>query len=43
VSGDAQYRRRAEATLATFAGAVAGEGLQASTYLAAVQDYLRDR
>ena len=43
VTGDAQYRRRAEATLATFAGAVAGEGLQASTYLAAVQDYLRDR
>jgi uncharacterized protein YyaL (SSP411 family) len=41
-TGDAQYRRRAEATLATFAGAVAGEGLQASTYLAAVQDYLRD-
>jgi uncharacterized protein YyaL (SSP411 family) len=43
VTGDAQYRRRAEATLATFAGAVTGEGLQASTYLAAVQDYLRDR
>jgi uncharacterized protein YyaL (SSP411 family) len=43
VSGDAQYRRRAEATLATFAGTVAGEGLQASTYLAAVQDSLRDR
>jgi uncharacterized protein YyaL (SSP411 family) len=42
-TGDAQYRRRAEATLATFASAVAGEGLQASTYLAAVQDYLRDR
>jgi len=43
VTGDPQYRRRAEATLATFTGAVAGEGLQASTYLAAVQDYLRDR
>ena len=43
VTGDPQYRRRAEATLVTFAGAVAGEGLQASTYLAAVQDYLRDR
>ena len=43
VTGDPQYRRRAEATLASFTGAVAGEGLQASTYLAAVQDYLRDR
>jgi len=43
VTGDPQYRRRAEATLAAFTGAVAGEGLQASTYLAAVQDYLRDR
>jgi hypothetical protein len=38
-----QYRKRAEATLAAFAGAVSGEALQASTYLAAVQDYLRDR
>src|SRR5437588_2023421 len=43
VTGEAQYRRRAEATLASFTGAVAGEGLQACTYLAAVQDYLRDR
>jgi uncharacterized protein YyaL (SSP411 family) len=43
VTGDPQYRRRAEATLALFTGAVAGEGLQASTYLSAVQDYLRDR
>jgi uncharacterized protein YyaL (SSP411 family) len=40
--GTAQYRKRAEATLAAFAGAVSGEALQASTYLAAVQDYLRD-
>src|SRR5256885_6614558 len=39
VTGDTQYRRRAEATLATFTGVVAGEGLQASTYLTAVQDY----
>jgi uncharacterized protein YyaL (SSP411 family) len=42
-AGTAQYRKRAEATLAAFAGAVSGEALQASTYLAAVQDYLRDR
>ena len=42
-TGTVQYRKRAEATLAAFAGAVSGEALQASTYLAAVQDYLRDR
>jgi uncharacterized protein YyaL (SSP411 family) len=42
-TGTVQHRKRAEATLAAFAGAVSGEALQASTYLAAVQDYLRDR
>jgi uncharacterized protein YyaL (SSP411 family) len=42
-AGTVQYRKRAEATLAAFAGAVSGEALQASSYLAAVQDYLRDR
>jgi uncharacterized protein YyaL (SSP411 family) len=42
-TGDVRYRRRAEATLEAFAGAVAGEGLRASSYLAAVQDLLRDR
>jgi uncharacterized protein YyaL (SSP411 family) len=43
VTGDARYRRRAEATLATFTGAVGGEALRASSYLAAVQEVLRDR
>ncbi len=42
-TGKAQYRHRAEATLETFTSVVLGEGMQASTYLAAVQDYLRDR
>ncbi|HXD57063.1 MAG TPA: hypothetical protein VN606_04060, partial [Thermoleophilaceae bacterium] len=41
-TGDARYRRRAEATLEAFAGAVGGEGLRASSYLAAVQELLRD-
>src|SRR2546426_1535942 len=42
-TGDVRYRRRAEATLEAFAGAVGGEGLRASSYLAAVQELLRDR
>ena len=43
VTDDARYRRRAEATLEAFVGAVGGEGLRASSYLAAVQEFLRDR
>src|SRR5258708_277445 len=42
-TGDARYRRRAEVTLEAFVGAVGGEGLRASSYLAAVQEFLRDR
>src|SRR2546429_269983 len=38
VTGDVHYRRRAEVTLEAFAGAIGGEGLRASSYLAAVQD-----
>ncbi len=34
-SGDPGYRRRAEATLEAFAGAVRGEGIRASSYLTA--------
>jgi len=40
---DVRYRRRAEATFEALAGAVGGEGLRASSYLAAVQELLRDR
>ncbi|HYT70151.1 MAG TPA: DUF255 domain-containing protein [Gemmatimonadales bacterium] len=36
-TGDARYRRRAEATLEAFAGTVAGEGVRASSYLATAQ------
>jgi uncharacterized protein len=43
LTGEARYRRRAEATLEAFAGAVAGEGLRASSYLAAVADALAAR
>jgi len=43
ITGDARYRRRAEATFEAFAGAIGGEGLQASSYLAAVQELVRDR
>src|SRR5947208_1945361 len=43
LTGDVRYRRRAEATLEAVAGAVAGEGLRASSYLAAVQELLQDR
>jgi uncharacterized protein YyaL (SSP411 family) len=38
VTGDARYRRRAEATLEAFAGAAADDALRASTYLAVAQD-----
>jgi uncharacterized protein YyaL (SSP411 family) len=34
-TGDTGYRRRAEATLEAFAGVMAGEGIHASSYLAA--------
>lgn len=43
LTGDARYRRLAEATLEAFAGAVAGEEMRASTYLAAAQDVLASR
>jgi uncharacterized protein YyaL (SSP411 family) len=43
VTGDAAYRRRAEATLDATAGAAAGEGLRAASYFAAAQDLLRSR
>ncbi len=43
LTGDGRYRRRAQATLEALAGAVAGEGLRAASYLAAVQELLRDR
>jgi len=42
-TGDVRYRRRAEATLEAFTGAVVGEGVRASSYLATVQELLRDR
>jgi len=42
-TGDARYRRLAEATLEAFAGAVAGEEMRASTYLAVAQDALAPR
>src|SRR3989449_9261241 len=43
LTADGRYRRRAEATFEALAGAVSGEGLRASSYLAAVQELLRDR
>jgi len=43
VTGDARYRRRAAATLEVFAAAVVGEGMRASTYLAAAEDALAAR
>ena len=36
--GDARYRRRAQATLEAFAGAIGGEGLRAASYLAVARD-----
>lgn len=43
ITGDALYRRRAEATLEALAGAAAGEGLRAASYLSVVQELLRSR
>jgi uncharacterized protein YyaL (SSP411 family) len=43
LSGDGRYRRRAESTLAALAGAAAGEGMRASTYLATAQELLAAR
>src|SRR3989454_9949567 len=43
VPGDVRYRRRAEATLEAVAGAVGGEGLRGSSYLAGVQELARGR
>jgi uncharacterized protein YyaL (SSP411 family) len=37
-TGDARYRRRAQATLEAFAGAIGGEGLRAASYLAVARD-----
>jgi hypothetical protein len=39
-TGEADYRRRAEATLEAFAGAVQGEGLRAASFLLVAQDAL---
>ena len=41
VTGDAHYRRRAEAIVEALAATVTGAGLRASSYLAAAQDLLR--
>ncbi len=40
VTGDPSYRRRAQATLVAFAGAVNGAGVRASTFLAAAREIL---
>ena len=40
VTGDPTYRRRAQATLETFAGAMPGAGVRATTFLAAAQEIL---
>jgi len=37
-TGDARYRRRAQATLEAFAGAIGGEGLRAASYLTVARD-----
>jgi uncharacterized protein YyaL (SSP411 family) len=42
-TGDPDYRRRAEATLEAFAGAVAGEGVRASSFLLVARDALAMR
>ncbi len=39
-TGDPDYRRRGEATLEAFAGAVAGEGVRASSFLLVARDAL---
>ncbi len=43
LTGEERYRRRAAATLAAFVGTAAGEGMRASSYLAAAQDLLAPR
>jgi uncharacterized protein YyaL (SSP411 family) len=40
VTGDPTYRRRAQTTLETFAGAMPGAGVRATTFLAAAQETL---
>ncbi len=42
-AGEVRYRQRAQATLEAFAGAIAGEGVRASTYLGAAQTVLAAR
>jgi uncharacterized protein YyaL (SSP411 family) len=42
-TGDASYRRRAEAVLEAFAGGVDGAGVRASTYLGAAREVLASR
>jgi len=42
-TGDAAYRRRAEAVLEAFAGGVDGAGLRASTFLGAAREVLASR
>jgi len=42
-TGDATYRRRAEATLEAFAGGVGGAGIRASTFLGAAREVLASR
>jgi uncharacterized protein YyaL (SSP411 family) len=43
VTGDSTYRRRAEATLEAFAGAVQGEGLRGSSFLLVAREALASR
>jgi len=42
-TGDASYRRRAEAALEAFAGGVDGAGVRASTFLGAAREVLASR
>lgn len=42
-TGEVQYRRRAEAALEAFAGAIPGAGVRASSYLAAAREALATR
>jgi uncharacterized protein YyaL (SSP411 family) len=43
LTGEERYRRRAAATLSAFVGTVAGQGMRASSYLAAAQELLAPR
>jgi uncharacterized protein YyaL (SSP411 family) len=43
VTGEPRYRRRAEATLEAFAGAIGGEGVRAATYLETARQVLGRR